>query len=436
MRARSWLLSTGLLAAALSGAAAAPPTPAVRSWLERAAGPLARRDEDGRLGRALDLLDTRKDEMVALLGDLVLQNSGSRNPAGITKVLDRIRAELAPMGFEMETVAATELGGPHLLARTEGAGRRVLMMGHVDTIFEADHPFQDFRVDGDIAYGPGVRDMKGGVVVMIHVLRALHEVGALAGRPVTLLFNGDEETGSLSSRPVIEREARRASLGLVFEGGTLNRITTSRGGLGQGRFEIRGVPVHIASRPFSVDANQELAEKMTRLLALNDPARRIHVNVAPVQGGIKRNQVSGLATGEIDLRFRTSEDGEALAAKVREILSTSYVRNARLGKATETRFELLLHRPPFEEGPGVRALLGVYQAAGREFEMHLSGASSSGGSDQNLIAALGVPCLDSLGIRGSGAHTVREQGDLTSLVPAAKLTAVALHRLWRADRAR
>jgi glutamate carboxypeptidase len=371
--------------------------------------------------------------MIRLLSGLVRQNSGSDNGPGIGHILNRLEAELAPLGFIFQHVARDVRGGPHLVARREGKGRRVLLVGHADTIFEPEHRFQSFQIEGTLAKGPGVKDMKGGLVVLCRALRALHKEGQLAGHPVTVLFNGDEETGSLSSRELIQKLAPEASLGLVYEGGSNGVLTTSRGGLGQGHFEIEGVPAHIASRVFTADANQELAEKLLRILRLNDPGRGIHVNVAPIQGGIKRNQVSGKATGSIDLRFRRAEDGERLLREVKQILSTSYVTNPAYNLRTRTTFDVFLHRPPFAETAEIRALADLFIGVGADLGLGLRTGSSAGGSDQNLVVAAGVPCLDSLGMRGKGAHTVEEQGEIDSLVPRTQLTALALLRLWIND---
>lgn len=407
------------------------------AWIRRAAAAPSDGTLHARLERRIQTR-VRRDQvrMVRLLSELVRQNSGSGNEEGITRVMERLGRELEALGFELTRHPRTDKGGPHLVARHPGRGRRILMVGHMDTIFEPDHHFQDFRVEGTSARGPGVRDMKGGLVIMIRALAALHAERQLDGHPITLVLNGDEETGSLSSRALIEEAAREADIALVYEGSSGGVLTTSRGGLGQGHFEIQGVPAHIASRRWTADANQELAEKVLRILQLNDIPRGVHVNVAPIQGGIKRNQVSGSATGSVDLRFRTPEDGQRLLEEVREILSTSYVTNPAYGLETRTSFDVFLHRPPFPETPRVRALAGLFLSVGSELGLELKTGTSAGGSDQNLVAAVGTPCLDSLGMWGKGSHTIHEQGDLDSLVPATQLSATALLRLWRSDETR
>lgn len=431
---RGLALGLAFACSAARGAPPAAPGPEVLEWLGRASqSPPAGSARAETEARVLRWLRRDRVRMIRLLARMVRQNSGSGNPRGIARVLGMMREELQPLGFDCRDVGESADGGPHLVCRREGAGRRVLLIGHADTIFESDHPFQDFQVEGTRARGPGVRDMKGGLVILVRALAALHAEGRLEGRPLTVIVNGDEETGSLSSRPLIEAAARESAVGLVYEGSSNGVLTTARGGLGQGHFEIQGVSAHIASRRFTADANQELAEKVLRVLHLNDTARGVHVNVAPIQGGIKRNQVSGSATGSIDLRFPTPEDGERLLEQVREILSTAFVKNPAFGLETRTTFDVFLHRPPFEETPENRALAQVVLHAAREMGLERKTGASAGGSDQNLVAALGLPCLDSLGMSGKGAHTVNEQGDLESLVPAAQLSAVALLRLWSED---
>ncbi len=425
------LLWAGLLA--LSSTTWADPTPPARPTQPATRVAPGTRSDPVET-RILALLSERYPGMIGLLSALVDQNSGSGNGPGIAAVLDRVETELAPLGLEVVRIPRDPAGGPHRVFRRAGKGPRLVLVGHADTIFESDHAFQSFRREEDTAIGPGVRDMKGGLVVLIHALRALEDAGALAGRAFSIVVNGDEETGSLSSRPVIEAEARGAMAGLVFEGNARGQLTTSRGGLGQGKFRISGMAAHIASRQVAVDANQELAEKMLRLLALNDPSRGVIVNVAPVAGGFKRNQVSDLATGELDLRFPTREAGDRLVREVEAILSTPWVRNPRLDRATRTEFELLLHRPPFPETQAIRQLAGIFQQAARDLGHPTGSAHSSGGSDQNLVAALGVPCIDSLGVTGSGAHTEYERAELPSLLSGAGIAALGMHRLWREGR--
>lgn len=415
----------------LAGVALAGASPPPLGWLQRAQDWVQTSTRSKELrSQAELLLVPRQKRARKFLVELVETNSGSRNRDGIRAVLEKVEKELSPLGFRSRWVPPTrERTGSHLVLTRGEAGPHLLMVGHVDTIFEPDHPYKDATQKGDFLHGPGVRDMKGGLVVLTETLHVLQKLDLLSKARFTLVFNGDEETGSLDSRPLLESLAKTADLGLVYEGNSGGSLTTRRGGLSQGKFQIQGHPSHIASRRWAVDANQELAEKMLKILALNDPDQGILVNVAPISGGVKRNQVSGSAQGEIDIRFPTVAQGDRLQAEIRKILETPMVKNRSTGRTTQTTYTLFSHRPPFDETPEILALATVFQTAASRIGFELKRGSSSGGSDQNILMAAGLPTLDSLGIWGIGAHTVRERASLSSLDRMATLSILALSAL-------
>jgi glutamate carboxypeptidase len=379
-------------------------------------------------------------EMVERLRAWVERNTGSENLPGLQRFAALLPAELTPLGFAVETREGgrVELGpgqtralGPLVIARRPAGtprARRFLLVGHYDTVFEPDSPFQRFEAspDGARATGPGASDMKGGLVVLLYALRALAETGALDRADWTLLLNADEELGSPGSREVIEREARRAELGLVFEsaheGGAM---VASRRGVGEFVLDVRGVSAHAGNaHSLGRSAVRALADKILKLEALTDYERGVTVNVGTVRGGTKRNAVPDFAEAGIDVRFDRAADGAALKAGIERIAAETAV------EGTSASLRGGLHRPAKPESDGTRRLLEAHAAVARDLGLPLAPpAHSGGGTDGSLMAAVGLATLDSLGATGGGAHTEREHVDLASLPERAALAAILLRRL-------
>ncbi len=384
-------------------------------------------------------LAARQDEMTALLERWVGMNTGTWNRPGLEAFATGLVGPLVALGFEVER-ASDEIDypgrgraaiGPLVLARRAGpaGGPRFLLVGHYDTVFEPDSPFQSYRLDpadAGRAIGPGVSDMKGGLVVMLYALRALFESGDLDRAEWTVLLNADEEIGSLSSRARIEAQAREATLGFVFEsarsGGEMVR---SRRGLGQFYLVVNGLAAHAgSSHSKGRSAVLALARKVVEIEALTDYAAGITLNTGTFSGGTKRNIVPEFAEAWIDLRYDEAAQGEAVWQRLRRIAAAPHV-NGTLGELWGT-----LHRPPKPETPATRELLALHadiaRALGSEPRPPIH---AGGGTDGSLMGALGLPTLDSMGARGGAAHTDREFVVLESLSERAAIGAILLRRL-------
>lgn len=385
--------------------------------------------------------------MESTLQEWVDANTGSLNLAGLQKFSARLAERLKALGFEVESREGGEIelpGAGKLRTGPLVVGRRaprvsgetaptVLLVGHYDTVFEPDAPFQRFeRIPGDPsrAVGPGVSDMKGGLVILFEVLSALAESGDLDRAGWTVLLNADEEIGSLASRATIEAEARKAERGFVFEsaqdGGSMVR---SRAGVGQFQLRVQGVPAHAGSaHERGRSAIRALAAKILAVEALTDYDRGITLNVGTVQGGSKRNIVPDVAEAAIDLRYRDAASGEQARAKLEEI--------ARADDLPGTRGELsgALHRPPKPQDPEVDRLIAEYDAIARALALDPpEPRHSGGGTDGSLMGAVGLATLDSVGAAGGRAHTEEEFVDLASLPVRAASVAILLRRLVRAQ---
>lgn len=387
-------------------------------------------------------LSSRQEAMIDLLEKITNINSGSLNKSGVDAVAQIFSRELTTLGFSIETLPGrlievphcpgSDLGldlADHVLARRSGSGNRVLLMGHLDTVFPPESEFQTFRLEGDRMYGPGVYDMKGGLVVLLYALKALEQQGLLDQRALSVLLNSDEEVGSLSSRPYLEQEAAQHDYGLVFEGSVDNNMIRQRKGLGQAKIVVTGRAAHAgSSHQDGRSAIRELAYKIIAMENMTDYETGLTVNVGLINGGEARNMVAPCAEAYVDLRYPQPSQGLAAENQFREIASTVYAYPAG---SEEISSDILvnLHRPPKIPTPESDRLLQRTVDIGRLLGEQIGVSDSGGGTDGSLTQAVGLPTLDSLGLTGTGAHTEREEARVDSLVQATQRAAILIHRL-------
>ncbi len=338
--------------------------------------------------------------------------------AAVNRLMDLAEAELARAGAAIERVPGRDRFGDHLVARTPGEGKPVLVAGHLDTVWE--HGTLDampFAVNGDKAHGPGIYDMKAGSFLAFHAMRSLLRQGVPTARPVVLLLTSDEEVGSPTSRWLIEREATQAACVLIPEpAGQTGACVTARKGVGRFTLRVEGVGAH-AGGAFESGASAvvELSHQILALHGMVDLDDGITVNVAPIWGGSRPNVISPDAGCEIDLRVNSAPDGERMTARI-------------LGLAARTAgcrvvVEGGMNRPPYGETPEILALYRQAKAMAERVGIRLPRQHRGGGSDGNFTAALGVPTLDGLGCPGSGAHARHEHILWRDLAPRAALLA-------------
>ena len=393
--------------------------------------------------KLLAWVDRHEERILAELSEHVAINTDTANRAGIDRYRKLLATELQRLGFSTREVGSAPLAilgcsessvefADHLVARRVGTGTgRVLLSGHMDTVFKADDEFQRLIVDPDGSLrGPGVIDMKGGIVVMLNALRALEAQGLLSDANVTVVLNSDEEMGSLGSRALLESLATEHDLGLVFEGSIDNKLVRSRKGLGQVRLVVTGRESHAgAAHEEGVSANLELAHKVIAIESLTDYSKNLTVNVGVMSGGEKRNTIPGCAEAYIDLRFPSAHAGQAMVEKIEDIVSTPSSTYADYPGLPGTELWVSLHRPVKPVNARVDELLaeaiGLSQLIGEPIEgTHYSG----GGTDGSITQAVGLPTLDTLGLDGEGAHSSREKTSVKSLLARTKLAAVMIGR--------
>ena len=384
----------------------------------------------------------QEDDMVTLLERLTNINTGTLNKAGVAEVIRLLNTELLQLGFDSRTLAGNVIEMPscpgseytidvadHLLATKSGEGKRMLMIGHVDTVFPVDSPFQTFSRDGDTAYGPGVSDMKGGLVVMLYALKALNHFGELEDKSISILLNSDEEIGSLSSRKYVEQQAALHDFGLVYESSGNNRLTRARKGLGQARFVVNGRASHAGgAHQQGRSAIKELAYKIVQIENMTDYESGVTVNVGVINGGEARNTIAPCAEALVDLRYPEPQQGLDAVKRWEEIFGSVYSYPVDSGELS-TNSWTSLHRPPKIPTEESDALLNRTIAIGRLLGQEFTVTDSGGGTDGSLTQAVGLPTLDSLGSDGTGAHSKREQGRISSLVERAQLSVVLIGRL-------
>jgi glutamate carboxypeptidase len=350
---------------------------------------------------------------------LVRLESPSTNPDALARCAAELARRIQAIGGMVE-----RLPGGHVRAAVQGDGRRpVMLLGHFDTVWEIGTLARMPLVERDgRLHGPGVFDMKSGIGVALLALRAVRAAG-ISHPPVTLLWTADEETGSATSRAVIEAEAARSAAVLVLEpslpGGAAK---TRRKGCGEFEVVIHGVAAHAGIDPTKgVSAIHELACQIGVITALQDLSRGVTVNVGVVSGGTRPNVVAEEARATVDVRVPTMAD----AAHIEQRMAS--LTPALPGARVEVRGGV--SRPPLERTP---AVLGLYQAArevARELGRDLGEGATGGGSDGNFTAALGVPTLDGLGPEGDGAHAAHEHVVLADLPWRAALIAGLILRV-------
>lgn len=374
----------------------------------------------------LSYLEPRRREALDLLRRLVEIQTGSRNKPGLDRMAREMEAVLRGV-LPVTRILPFPDHGNMIQAMTEpaaGGNKGIVLVGHMDTVFPADTSFTAFREDNDRCFGPGVYDMKGGLVVAVYALKALSHLGLLQEIPVTMLCNSDEEIGSPASRPWIENEARGALAALVFEGGgTNNEVVTGRKGrLGLG-LTVRGKAGHAAKGGAKSSAILELAHKIIALEGLND-GQEITLNVGLVEGGIGPNTVPELATAALDARFLTPDGQRRLEQSMARIIEKEHV------PGTSSTLSVQSGRPAMPQSKENRRLWALAREQAGILGFDLPEELRSGVSDANFIAGLGVPVLDGLGPVGDLDHSDLEFILKDSLCSRAALTAATIAAIW------
>jgi glutamate carboxypeptidase len=344
-------------------------------------------------------------EMLSILKCLVELESPSDNKSAVDRLGAYLAGEFERLGGKVKFYPQQEYGD-HLKAEFPGrAGAKpILLLGHFDTVWPlgtlAGMPF---RSDGGRALGPGVLDMKAGIVMMMFALRALHGAGSEDHRPVIVLLDTDEEVGSVTGRPIVEATARGCEAVLVLEPaqGTQGHLKTSRKGVGDFTIHVRGHAAHAGvdfQRGHS--AIVELARQVLEVAKFTDLERGITVNPGVIRGGTRTNVVAAEAWAEVDVRIARAADAQPLEQKFTALRPFDPDCSIEVSGG--------INRPPMERTAGTARLFAVARDEAAKLGMTLEESATGGGSDGNFTSALGVPTLDGLGGVGEGAHADHE----------------------------
>ena len=374
----------------------------------------------------------RYEEFVEDLRGMVNVDCGSFTPEGVNRIADLCQARFEAGGWKADRIPHVPAGGePQLgdlvIGRLEGGGGpRVLMIGHTDTVFEpgaaAERPF---RIEGDRATGPGVSDMKGGLLTGFFAVEVLREAGFDGFGSLTYICNPDEEIGSPFSRAHIRQAATDADAAFVLEGARENGdIVSARKGVSDFRIEILGRAAHAGVEPErGRSAILEAAHKVIALHELNGRWPGVTVNAGVIEGGTRPNVVAERCVLHVDVRSPHEETLAAAEAEVRRITDAITVPDV-LVDVDDGGW----HRPMEKSEAGARLVALAIEVA-KDLGFELRDAATGGASDANTTSAAGVPTLDGLGPVGGDDHGPREWIDLTSVVPRISLLAGIVSRL-------
>jgi len=361
-------------------------------------------DWNPELKQLLEWLTTRQPEMVAQVRELVTRESPTHEKAACDALCGYLAEQFRGLGGKVR-VNRQATAGNHL--QVDFAGPRgqepVLLLGHYDTVYDLGTlKTMPWRKEGGKLCGPGVFDMKSGIVQMMFAVRALREVQSGLPRPMTVWLVSDEEVGSDSSRSLTEELASQCAAVLVCEpSGPGGALKTARKGVGDFTVKVTGKASH-AGLDFEKgnSAITELAHQIQAISQLTDLKRGITLNVGVIRGGTRTNVVAGEALAQVDLRIARKADGPLMERKLKALKPVN--RNCQLEITGR------VNRPPLERTKQVTALFSRAQRIANQLRFQVDEIAVGGGSDGNFTAGIGVATLDGLGAVGDGAHAAHE----------------------------
>lgn len=356
---------------------------------------------------SLEQFNERTDAILRHIERLVEIESPSGDARGNLDVIEWLVEHVShiPAITSIERVPAGEFG-EHIILRAfeDVTGEKpVLLLGHTDTVHPKGTRNQNpTRIENGMLYGCGVFDMKANIVLMLEAVRAIAESGDAPKRPVNILLTCDEEVGSPTGRAVVEAEAAKAAFALVCEPSADGKAKTGRKGTGGYKVIAKGIPAHSGLEPEKgASAILELAHQIQKIQTLGNPDAGTTVNVCTMAGGTATNVIPEHAHCTVDVRFTSLAEAERVDRDLKSLTSNE----ERVSIAVEGD----INRPPMERSEKVVALFEKAKKISAELGYELGETQVGGASDGNFVAALGVPVVDGLGIRGDGAHTLVER---------------------------
>ncbi len=401
--------------------------------------------------KVIDIIDKNNDDAIDLLEKIVNINSGTLNSSGVKKVGDILASEFESIGFKANWISMPEEvnRAGHLFCEINTGnvkGKKLLLIGHLDTVFEEDSPFQEFKREGNTVYGPGVDDMKGGNIIIYAALKSLYEAGLLKNTQIIVAYTGDEESVgdpvNISRRDLIEA-SKRSDIALGFEGSSgLNYATVARRSSGSWVLKTSGVGAH-SSGIFTEKVGAGAIFEMSRILSsfYNElQEKNLTFNPSMVVGGtslsFEEKQSKGFAYGKSnivpqetivqgDIRCLSNEQIESTVNKMKEIVSSNNLPQTKASISFDLKY------PSMKPTPGNYAVLSVLDGVSKDLNQGAVAAYDPGkrGAGDISFVADNLDCLDGLGTMGSGSHTTNENMDLTYFKDLTKRAALLIYRL-------
>ena len=373
--------------------------------------------------RILAYLQGERQSMVELLQRLALAESPSNNRDAVAPVLAMLASELEQGGMSIRLFPGRASAGM-LYARPRERGEKLplqLLVGHCDTVWPVGMVGQmPVHVEDETLWGPGVFDMKGGLVQMLYAFRAVKELGLRPPADSVVIINSDEEIGSPDSTPLIRRLARRAVRAFILEPafGRAGKLKTARKASGGFTITIKGRAAHAGINPEEgASAILEMSHQIQRLFALNDAARGITVNVGTIDGGLRSNVVAAEVRASVDVRVPTRQDAAEVEAAIRGLRPVN--------PQTTIQIEGGIEQMPMEPLPRNQALWRLARDLGHRVALDLDQAAVGGSSDGNTTSQY-TATLDGLGAVGDGAHAAHEQALISQMVQRCALLVLLL----------
>lgn len=373
-------------------------------------------------------IDEHKQEMLDLWRNLVNMESGSADKAGIDQVQEKIKAFLEQEGAVVRIIPYEHAGNMLVAEIGTGSGAPVLFSGHVDTVFKTGTTAtRPFTIKDGKAYGPGVLDMKGGIVAFLYAIKALKAAG-YSERPIKILLAGDEETGhpNTNAAEVFVQEAVGCVAAFNCETGFVDdAIVVGRKGVARFDMEVRGVAAHVGNDPENGrSAIVEIANKLLEIERLTDWQEGVSFNVGVIEGGTVPNATPDYAKIKIDVRFASESSIPRFTKQIEDIASKTYVPGTTTVLTGGASFK------PMQTTEGVKQLFALVKdtyaqmGLGEPYEKFVGG-----GADSAYTVIAGVPTVCAMGVKGGRNHSPEEYAVVDTLFERAKLLAACVVNL-------
>ncbi len=382
------------------------------------------------LNQIYQYIDENKDEMIALWRDIVNLESYAREKEKVNILAERLKEEFEKEGLNCRLIDVGEENGNTLVGilGTERKNKPVIFSGHMDTVFPTgtfgDNPF---RIEDGKAYGPGILDMKGGIIISLYVIKALNRAN-YKERPIKIIYSGDEEIGHINSTgaEAILNEAKGGICAFNMETGLIdNYLCVGRKGRMECHVTVEGVEAH-AGNDFTSGRNaiEEMAYKIIDIQKLTDLESGITVSVGKIKGGTVSNAIPAQCTIEIDIRFDKMSDMDIIQERVQDICKKTYI------EGTSTKCEIVSSMAAYETTDDIMRYYKFVNAISKEYGFGEIGYKRLGGSsDASYITMAKTPVLCSFGVQGQWNHTVKEYALVDSLFERTKLISTIIMNL-------